>query len=67
MSATQTVFGVGCTCEREHFCGHCMSVGKFTPIDEKNPFCRNHGVLTGKDVVTMYPEGHFCGYKPKTN
>lgn len=48
----------GCECPRTHYCGHCMENGTRKTVLQENPFCFEHGVLTGKDVVTAYPEGH---------
>lgn len=54
----------GCDCvPRHHFCGHCLTAGRGSiAILEDYPWCRNCGPLTAKDVITMYPEGHNCGY-----
>ncbi len=63
-TANRTRFGVGCECPREHFCGHCMTAGRARiRISEENARCRNCGPMAAKDVITVYPEGHNCGYK----
>jgi hypothetical protein len=65
---TRNEWGVGCFCERHHYCGKCLMENKgHTRILEDNPWCRYHGRVGPKDVVTMYPQGHDCDYTPKTH